>query len=163
MMRQRGLVPDKTKKDGICESRWVLKGTTVADKKAAKVDRIVDIFQRFAIKASRKYRSRKVYAEMMAQYYINRASNPRFQWNTPNWGDAMYEAEQAEIYQIVRLPTDKWHALCRGKIESYKKVGRDILPLLRWFQYIDEKRLARANALREAEIDMVELERILRG
>ena len=152
-MRRRGLVPDKSKKDGICESRWVPKGTTLADKREAKIKNIIDVFQRFAIKASRKFRARKIYATLMAEYYSQRRANPRFQWNTPNWGDAMYEAEQAEIRHMVSMTESQWHALGRAKIASYKKAGRDIMPLLKWFQFINEKRKAY----------MDELERILRG
>ena len=151
-MRSKGFVLDnalKCRKFG--ESNWVPKGMTVADRKkayAAKVDRTVDILHKFAITASRNFRARKVYIKMMVDYYNKRSANARFQWNTPNWGDFMFDQEQQQDAELLAMPEHKWRALIRGKIAEHKEVGQDILPLLRWVQYMDEKRLAHANASR---------------
>ena len=152
IMRSKGFVLDnalKCRKFG--ESNWVPKGTTVADRKKAyaeKVNRTVDVLHKFAITATRNFRARKVYTNMMVDYYNKRSANARFHWNTPNWGDAVVEEEEQQKAELIAMPEHKWRALIRGKIAEHKEVGQDILPLLRWVQYMDEKRLDRANATR---------------
>jgi len=152
MMRSKGFVLDnalKCRKFG--ESNWVPKGTTVADRKkayAAKVNRTVDVLHDFAITATRNFRARKVYIKMMVDYYNKRSANARFQWNTPNWGDSVVEEEEQQKAELIAMPEHKWRALIRGKIAEHKEANQDILPLLRWVQYMDEERLARANATR---------------
>jgi len=152
MMRANGFVLDKALKcRKFGESNWVPKGTTVADRKkayAAKIDRTVDKLHEFAITASRNYRARKVYTKMMVDYYNKRSGNARFQWNTPNWGDSVVEEEEQQLAELIAMPEHKWRALIRGKIAEHKEANQDILPLLRWVQYMDEERLARANATR---------------
>jgi len=152
VMRSKGFVLDnslKCRKFG--ESNWVPKGTTIADRKkayAAKVDRTIDVLHKFAVTATRNHRARKVYTKMMVDYYNNRSTNPRFQWNTPNWGDFMVEEEERQDAELLTMPEHAWRALMRGKIAEHKEANQDILPLLRWQQHMDEKRLARANATR---------------
>ena len=160
MMRSKGYVLDKALKcRKFGESNWVPKGTTVADRKKAyraKIDRTVDVLSKFVTKAVRAHRAKKVYAKLMIAYYNQRANNARFQWNTPNWGDYMVEKEEEEMKQMLSLPEAKWRALMRSKIAEHKEANQDILPLLRWQQYMDEERAKYAAARKQkAELDAV--------
>ena len=160
MMRSKGYVLDKALKcRKFGESNWVPKGTTVADRKKAylaKIDRTIEVLSKFAINAIRKHRAKKVYNKMMVDYYNKRAANQRFQWNTPNWGDYMVEKEEEEMKQMLSMPEGKWRAMIRGKIADHKEVGQDILPLIRWVSFMDEKRADHFAALKQkAELDSV--------
>jgi len=127
-MRAAGFVFDKhVRSMNVCD-KWVPKGTTIADRKAkaAKVDQTIDILARFVAKWSLSRRSR------------HRES--RWSHRGPNWGDLMWEAEQAETNKLVTMDEHTYSALRRAQIAEYKAVGRDILPLIRSWSHINSLR-----------------------
>jgi hypothetical protein len=143
-MRAAGFVFDKHVRSMNVYDKWVPKGTTIADKaKAAKVDQTIDILARFVSKWSLSRRSR------------HRES--RWSHSGPNWGDLMWEAEQAETTRLVTMDDHTYSALRRAEIAEYKAVGRDILPLIRSWGHINELRdeFARKTTLNAVQLAQV--------
>jgi hypothetical protein len=127
-MRAAGFVFDKHVRSMNVYDKWVPKGTTIAERRAraAKVDQTIDILARFVSKwtLSRRHRSHET----------------RWSHSGPNWGDLMWEAEQAETTRLVTMDEHTYSALRRGQIAEYKAVGRDILPLIRSWSHINSLR-----------------------
>jgi hypothetical protein len=143
-MRAAGFVFDKHVRSMNVYDKWVPKGTTIADrKKAAKVDQTIDILARFVSKWSLSRRSR------------HRES--RWSHRGPNWGDLMWEAEQAETNKLVTMDEHTYSALRRAQIAEYKAVGRDILPLIRSWSHINSLRdeFARKTTLNAVQLAQV--------
>ncbi|NBU85348.1 MAG: hypothetical protein EBS21_12380 [Sphingomonadaceae bacterium] len=144
-MRAAGFVFDKHVRSMNVYDKWVPKGTTVADRKAkaAKVDQTIDILARFVSKWSLSRRSR------------HRES--RWSHRGPNWGDLMWEAEQAETNKLVTMDEHTYSALRRAQIAEYKAVGRDILPLIRSWSHINSLRdeFARKTTLNAVQLAQV--------
>jgi hypothetical protein len=129
-MRNAGFVFDKHVRSMNIYDKWVPKGTTIADRKAAyasKVDHTVDILARFVAKWTIQSRQAR-----------NRPREVR--WSGPNWGDIVYMAEQAETNRLVLMDEHTYSALRRSQIAEYKATGRDILPLIRSWSHVNELR-----------------------
>jgi hypothetical protein len=148
-MRNAGFVFDKHVRSMNVYDKWVPKGSTIADKKrnyAAKVDNTVDILARFVAKWT--LQSRQARRPTREAHWSHRG---------PNWGDIVYEAEQAETNKLVLMDEHTYSALRRGQIAEYKAAGRDILPLIRSWAHINELRdeLARKTALNVVQMAQV--------
>ena len=145
-MRAAGFVFDKHVRSMNVYDKWVPKGTTIAERKArsAKIDQTIDILARFVSKwsISRRRSARR---------------EPRWSHSGPNWGDIVYDAEQAETNKLVLMDEHTYSALRRGQIAEYKAAGRDILPLIRSWAHINELRdeLARKTALNVVQMAQV--------
>ena len=141
-MRAAGFVFDKHVRSMNVYDKWVPKGTTIAECKArsAKIDQTIDILARFVSKwsISRRRSARR---------------EPRWSHSGPNWGDIVYDAEQAETNKLVLMDEQTYSALRRAQIAEYKAAGRDILPLIRSWSHVNELRdeLLRKTALAAVE------------
>jgi len=144
-MRAAGFVFDKHVRSMNVYDKWVPKGTTIADRKAkaAKVDQTIDILARFVSKWSLSRRTRP--------------REPTWSHRGPNWGDLMWEAEQAETNKLVTMDEHTYSALRRAQIAEYKAVGRDILPLIRSWSHINSLRdeFARKTTLNAVQLAQV--------
>jgi len=147
-MRAAGFVFDKHVRSMNVYDKWVPKGTTVADrKKAAKVDQTIDILARFVSKWTLSHKSRRP----------TRPREPSWSHRGPNWGDIVWEAEQAETNKLVTMDEHTYTAFRRGEIAAYKAIGRDILPLIRSWSHIDSLRTEFA---RKTALDAVQLAQV---
>jgi hypothetical protein len=146
-MRAAGFVFDKHVRSMNVYDKWVPKGTTIADKaKAAKVDQTIDILARFVAKWTLQSRQAR-----------RPTRESRWSHSGPNWGDLMWEAEQAETTRLVTMDEHTYSALRRAEIAEYKAAGRDILPLIRSWSHINSLRdeFARKTTLNAVQLAQV--------
>jgi len=96
-MRARGFVFNHKAK--FMTSPWV-SAIEQMEKKMAfnkRVDKTVDVLEKFAVMASRNFRAKKIYTAKMLEFYRKRAANPRrFKFGESSWADIM-EVEDARL------------------------------------------------------------------
>jgi uncharacterized protein YcgL (UPF0745 family) len=68
-----------------------------------RVDKTVNVLEKFAVMASRNFRAKKIYTAKMVEFYRKRAANPRrFKFGEPSWADIMeIEDERRAVEQAA--------------------------------------------------------------
>ena len=102
-MRARGYVLNPHPK--YMTSPWV-HAIELMERKVAynkRVDRTVNVLEKFAVLASRNFRAKKIYTAKMVEFYNKRATNPRrFRHGEMSWADIMeIEDERRAVEQAA--------------------------------------------------------------